>query len=29
MGFNLIRLGVMWPGVNPEGPDKVNMTYID
>ena len=29
MGFNLVRLGVMWPGVNPDSPDKVNMTYID
>ena len=23
MGFNLIRLGVMWPGVNPESMDQV------
>jgi endoglycosylceramidase len=29
MGFNLIRLGVMWPGVNPESADKVNSTYIN
>jgi endoglycosylceramidase len=28
MGFNLIRLGVMWPGVNPDSLDNVNMTYI-
>ena len=28
MGFNLIRLGVMWPGVSPESPERVNMTCL-
>jgi endoglycosylceramidase len=28
MGFNLIRLGVMWPGVNPESADQVDAGYI-
>ena len=28
LGFNLICLGVMWPGVMPDNVDEVNMTYI-
>lgn len=28
LGFNLIRLGVMWPGVNPDSMSQVNHTYI-
>ncbi|CAL6087161.1 Conserved_hypothetical protein [Hexamita inflata] len=27
-GFNLVRLGVMWPGVYPEQ-NQINMTYLD
>jgi len=27
-GFNMVRLGVMWPGVYPEQ-DNVNTTYLD
>ena len=29
MGVNLIRLGVMWPGVFPEARGKVNLTYLE
>ena len=28
LGFNVIRLGIMWPGVEPE-PGQVNRTYIN
>lgn len=28
MGFNLIRLGVMWPGVNPHSAEAVDHEYI-
>ena len=28
LGQNVIRLGVMWPGVNPQQ-DQINQTYID
>ncbi len=26
-GFNIVRLGIMWPGVRPE-PNKTNVTYL-
>jgi endoglycosylceramidase len=29
MGVNLIRLGVMWPGVFPEERGRVNVTYLE
>lgn len=28
-GMNVVRLGVMWPGMMPEGPNKINTTYLD
>ncbi len=28
-GMNVVRLGVMWPGMMPEGPDTINSTYLD
>ena len=29
-GFNVVRLGAMWTGVQPEqGGDQVNQTYVD
>ncbi len=27
-GFNIVRLGVMWPGVNPHSSNAVNATYL-
>lgn len=29
LGVNLIRLGVMWPGVNPDSPNKVADDYVE
>ena len=28
-GFNIVRLGVMWPGVEPGSRGDYNMTYLD
>ena len=28
LGINVVRLGAMWTGVQPEGPQRVNRTYI-
>ena len=29
VGVNLIRLGIMWPGVNPSSPHSVDLEYIE
>ena len=28
-GINMIRLGIMWPGVQPLSPNEYNMTYLE
>ena len=28
-GFNAVRTGVQWSGVQPDGPSTVNQTYLD
>ena len=29
IGINMIRLGIMWPGVQPKNPNEYNTTYLD
>lgn len=29
LGYNVVRLGSMWDGVQPDSADTVNQTYVD